>query len=109
MITVYLRVYRPQNFREKKVSMIIALAGTTGDRQLSRGCPRAPCVVLNLTTLDHEQRTRRALNRAVSSDLEYRTEVAVDEIRSVLEGTRNLRLALDALGGQLPDIETDAI
>ena len=36
---------------KKKVSKIRALAGTTGNHQLSRGYPRAPCVVLNLTTL----------------------------------------------------------
>ena len=46
----------------------------------------------------------------MSSNYEYGTEVDVDEIRSVLEPTRQIRLALDVLWGSLPQhIETKAI
>jgi hypothetical protein len=45
----------------------------------------------------------------MSSEHKYGSEVDVDEIRSVLSPTRQLRLALDVLSGELPpEMETSA-
>jgi hypothetical protein len=45
----------------------------------------------------------------MNSKKDHGVSVDVDEIRSVLEPTRELRLALDILSGSLsPDMETDA-
>lgn len=46
----------------------------------------------------------------MNNDREYGTRIDADEISSVLEPTRILRLALEVLWGSVPaDMETDAI